>query len=319
MQSFSDKIKEQAKKLGFNTLGITNTDELIKAKEDILTFVNQNRHGTMEWLAETAIQRAKPKSFFPNAKSVIVVAQNYYRAHEKKILPKEYGNISMYARGRDYHRVLRKKLKKLMNWILVHSPHAKGRIFVDSFPIMEKPLAVKAGLGWIGKNSTLIIKGKGSYYFLGGILLDIPLQYDQPYQGNFCGSCNRCQIACPTQAITDAYQIDASRCISYLTIEHRNIINTSLQNKMRNYIFGCDICQIVCPWNIKYATQTNELDFSNRIFKIDLLIDNLLGLNKEEYIKLFEGTPVRRTGFHRFRRNVTIALKNKKKKEEKNF
>ncbi len=319
MQSFSDKIKEQAKKLGFNTIGITDTEELIKAKEDILTFINENRQGTMGWLGETAIQRAKPKSFFPTAKSVIVVAQNYYRANEEKILPIEYGNISLYARGRDYHRVLRKKLKKLMNWILVHSPYVKGRIFVDSFPIMEKPLAVKAGLGWIGKNSTLIIRGKGSYYFLGGILLDIPLQYDRPYQGNFCGSCNQCQIACPTQAITNAYQIDASRCISYLTIEHRNMINVSLQNKMRNYIFGCDICQIVCPWNKKYASQTNELDFSNRISKKNQLIDNLISLNKGGYFKLFEGTAVRRIGFHRFRRNVTIALKNKKKKEEKNL
>ncbi len=319
MLSFSDKIKEQAKKLGFNTIGITNTAELIKAKDDILTFVNENRHGSMRWLAETAIQRANPRSFFTAAKSVIVVAQNYYRVNEKKILPIEYGNISMYARGRDYHRVLRKKLKKLMNWILAHSPHAKGRIFVDTFPIMEKPLAVKAGLGWIGKNSTLIIKGKGSYYFLGGILLDITLEYDLPYRKNFCGSCNKCQIACPTQAITDAYHLDASRCISYLTIEHRDIIDTSLQNEMGNYIFGCDICQTVCPWNKKYATQTNELDFSNRFSKIDLLIDNLTSLNKGEYLKLFEGTPVRRTGFHRFSRNVMIALKNRKKKEENNF
>jgi epoxyqueuosine reductase len=310
VSAFSQKIKVEAIKLGFSAIGMTNPDILLAPAEDLRRFIQEDRHGSMDWLANTSQQRPDPRAFFPDAKSVIVVAQNYYRSGEKMRLDHSMGTISIYARGRDYHKVVRNKLKKLFHWMRTQQPGMNGRIFVDSFPIMEKPLAVKAGLGWIAKNSTLILKGKGSYFFLGGILSNLPLPSDKPYTEEFCGKCKRCQVACPTNAITDAFQLDARRCISYLTIEHKGKITDSLQKNIGNYIFGCDICQMVCPWNIKHAKNADDSDFKNRFHDKDLELAKLGRMIKEEYQLKFEGTPVRRTGYFRFLRNIKIALKN---------
>jgi epoxyqueuosine reductase len=305
------KLKTQALKTGFDSVGITNAFQLKQADLDLQKFIAENRHGTMAWLAETAKQRPKPCSFFPQAKSILIVALNYFPKDIHYIMPKDYSTISIYARGRDYHKVLRKKLKSIFEWLKQQEPKTEGKIFVDSFPIMEKPLAVKAGIGWIGKNSTLLIKNKGSFFFLGGIILNLPLPADPPFKEDFCGNCNRCQTACPTGAITAPYQLDANKCISYLTIEHKGEINPIYHKQIANYIFGCDICQMVCPWNQKYAKETHITDFSNRFTLDNLPISSLLKVSPEEYEKIFEGTPIKRAGINRFFRNIKIIMKNK--------
>jgi epoxyqueuosine reductase len=272
--------------------------------------LQEGRHGNTIWLADTARNRPDPKAFFPSTESVLMVALNYYRKNEKMLTSPRLGNISLYARGRDYHKVLRNKLKYLLEWITRDETKTRGRIFVDSFPIMEKPLAARAGLGWIAKNSTLIIPGKGSYFFLGGILLNLPLPADEPFKGDLCGSCSRCLQACPTGALTDPFQMDARKCISYLTIEHSGEIDPALQPDMGNNIFGCDICQLVCPWNIKFSRSTAVQDFRSRFGGGRLQLQHLLKHTREQFDKMFEGTPVRRSGYHRFMRNVKIAARN---------
>ncbi|MCK4892562.1 MAG: tRNA epoxyqueuosine(34) reductase QueG, partial [Calditrichia bacterium] len=190
-------------------------------------------------------------------------------------------------------------------------PTSQGRIFVDSFPIMEKPLAMRAGLGWIGKNTTFLIKGEGSYFFLGGILLNLDLNPDLPISEQFCGSCNKCQTACPTGALDVPFRLDSRKCISYLTIEHHGNIDNRLQEKMKNLIFGCDICQIVCPWNQRFAKTGKEEDFKSRFKQRDLSLKSLGKLSREQYEKMFEGTAVRRSGYNKFLRNIRIAQANK--------
>ncbi len=308
-------IKSKAKELGFDAAGLTDARFLEDSSEDLQQFLRENRHGTMDWLASSAGKRPDPTAFFPDARSVLMVAHNYYRSREKMMLPESAGTISVYARGRDYHKVLRKKLKKLLNWMISRDPELTGRIFVDSFPVMEKPLARKAGLGWIAKNTTLIIPKKGSYFFLGGILLNRAFAADTPFSAEYCGECTRCRNACPTDAITAPFQLDARRCISYLTIEHRAEIPGELQPSMGNYIFGCDICQMVCPWNQRFAADTAEPDFFSRFSEADLQLARLSSLSREEFEKMFEGTPVRRSGYENFRRNLKIARRNLKNRE----
>ncbi len=311
MDSLSHKIKECALSYGFTAAGITGPSLMIDAGGKLDRWIIEGRQGQMDWMANRAAERADPRAFFPDAESVLVVAMNYYRDDEKFILPDGLGTMSIYARGRDYHKVMRKKLSRLLKDIQKLEPETQGRVFVDSFPLMEKPLAVRAGIGWIGKNTLLLIKGKGSYFFLGGILLNLPLHQDVPLADEYCGSCNRCQSACPTQALSP-FRIDSRRCISYLTIEHDGKIDPGLQKKMGGYIFGCDICQMVCPWN-HFAQDTGEDDFRSRFKETQLDLDNLSGLSQDEFKRMFEGTPVRRTGYQNFIRNVKIAGRNREK------
>ncbi len=316
MKAFAERIKEHAYQLGFDQAGITGSEPLTEAHQNLMSYLNENRHGTMEWLATTATQRANPAAFYPDTRSILMVAHNYYREREEIFMPIASGTISLYARGRDYHRVIRKKLKSLLSWIQEQKPEASGRVFVDSFPIMEKPLAVRAGLGWIAKNTTLIMKTKGSYFFLGGILLNIQLPPDEPFTQEFCGECSRCQQACPTGAITGPFRLDSRRCISYLTIEHTGVIDEAISEKTGNHIFGCDICQAVCPWNQRFAKSASEPDYSSRFSETDLLLNRLASLTKEEFEAMFEGTPVRRAGYKRFMRNVETARENMPETDE---
>lgn len=309
MISLSRQIKSKAIDLGFSAAGISSAEILQEAEKNLKLWLAKGMQGSMDWMTATSEERANPKAFFKEAKSVLMIAQNYFRPEEPSQSPTGSGTISLYARGRDYHKVVRKKLKNLLGWILSVEPSAKGRIFTDSFPVMEKPLAVRAGIGWIGKNSTLILKNKGSYFFLGGILLNLPLPPDKPFEKNFCGSCNRCLHACPTGALFASGKIDARRCISYLTIEHRGKIGAGYQEKIGNHIFGCDICQDVCPWN-RFAQKTNESDFFSRFSKTDLKLSFLESLSRQQFEQMFEGTAVRRAGFDRFLQNVRIAKNN---------
>ncbi len=307
LTGFTSKIKTYAKSLGFDAVGITHPDTLSESKQDLKRYFEEDRHGTMSWLANTAEQRVHPKAYFTEARAVVMVALNYFRKSEKFQYPADTGTISVYARGRDYHKVLRQKLKDLSRWISQEIPFARGRIFVDSFPIMEKPLAVRAGLGWLGKNTTLLLKGKGSYFFLGGILINLDLKPDTPFTAEYCGSCQNCLKACPTGALDRPYQLDSRKCISYLTIEHHGSIENQLQDKMDNLIFGCDICQMVCPWNQKFATHCQVDDFKNRFKKGQISLGRLSQLSRRLFDKMFEGTPIRRCGYRNFLRNVHIA------------
>ena len=315
MESLAQKIKQKGKELGFEEVAICDARPLSKEKQRLQQWISHRFHGSMKWMARTDYDRANPGRFFPEARSVIVVALNYYRNDEPIERPTSEGNISLYARGRDYHKVMRNKLKELLAYIQSRVPDAKGRICVDSFPIMEKPLAVKAGIGWIGKHTNLILKQKGSYFFLGELLLSIKLPADAPMDADFCGTCNRCQVACPTNALEEAYILDARRCISYLTIEHEGSIEAELQQGMGNWVFGCDICQAVCPWN-RFSTPTKITDFKNRIPEHWFSLQRLQKMSESEFEALFRGTPVRRAGYQNFMRNVRIALNNLQKAEE---
>jgi epoxyqueuosine reductase len=309
MKNVAENIKEKGRELGFAEIAICDAEPLEDAGELLLSWLGNRFHGTMEWMARTRYKRANPKSYFPDAKSIIVVAYNYFRENEAVLRPPNEGNISIYARGRDYHKVLRGKLKTLLQHIQTLLPEARGRVCVDSFPIMEKALAVKSGIGWIGKHSNLIIKKKGSYFFLGEILLSEKLPIDQPFTADYCGDCNRCQVACPTKALEQAFVLDARRCISYLTIEHGGEIDPELQAGMENWVFGCDICQAVCPWN-RFSTHTEERQFDSRLSDEQFDLTALQALSEAEFLAMFEGTPVRRAGYKNFMRNVNIAKGN---------
>ena len=312
MSDLTAYIRERAAELGFAAAAITGCEPLESAGARLDQWVDAAYMGTMDWMVRTVRERRDPRAFFPEGRSAVVVALNYYRETEAIDRPAEDGNISIYARGRDYHKVMRGKLKRLLRDIRERQPDrdVRGRICVDSFPLMEKPLAVRAGIGWIGKHTNLIIKGKGSWVFLGELLLDIDLPPDAPFTADHCGTCNRCQVACPTGALDTPYLLDARRCISYLTIEHDGEITPDLAEGMGNWVFGCDICQAVCPWN-RFSTHTAERDFDNRLPDHLFDIRRLGELSQGEFERLFEGTPVRRSGYANFRRNLAIAAANR--------
>lgn len=313
MHEIVRQIKDKAHQLGFMQVGICDAEPLTEEENRLNTWLNWGYQGSMEWMARTKSQRSAPASYFPEAKSIVIVAHNYFRTNESVYVPSNQGNISIYARGRDYHKVLKKKLKELLDKIQALLPDSKGRICVDSFPIMEKPAAVKAGIGWIGKHSNLIIKGKGSYFFLGEILLSQKLPPDDRLTEDYCGSCDKCQQACPTDALNQPYVLDSNKCISYLTIEHDGEIDAGLQEKMGNWIFGCDICQEVCPWN-SFSRNTPESDYASRILEDFMDLENLKGLTKDEFTNAFASTPVMRAGYDNFMRNVMIAIRNRDEK-----
>ena len=299
-------IKQRAQTEGFSAVGITTAAPLKEEADRLRWWLGRGYHGTMSWMARYGDRRAWPQEFFPEARSVVMVALNYYRSDEPVSRPPDVGNISIYARGRDYHRVMRKKLKRLLKFIQEIQPNARGRVCVDSFPIMEKPLAQRAGLGWMGKHTNLIIKQRGSYFFLGALLLSLELPPDDPFAVDFCGHCTRCLDACPTDALVAPYVLDASRCISYLTIEHRGEIATNLKEQMGNWVFGCDICQEVCPWN-RFRQNTLEGDFRSRVPEEWWKLPRMIRLSREQFEKIFRGTPVLRAGYDRFMQQVKRA------------
>lgn len=314
MPEITKQIKEKAYRLGFLEVGICGAETLTDEESLLHDWLDHGYQGSMNWMERTREIRGHPRHYFPEAKSIIVVADNYFRSGESVLKPVQEGNISIYARGRDYHKVLKRKLKTLLDFIQELMPDAKGRICVDSFPIMEKPLAVRAGIGWIGKHTNLIIKGQGSYFFLGEILLSKKLPDDEPLTADYCGSCDKCQVACPTGALDKAYVLDSNKCISYLTIEHDGAIEPSLQPEMGNWIFGCDICQEVCPWN-RFSTNTEESEYSSTIPADFIKLENLMKLTRDDYDRVFAGMPVKRSGFDNFKRNINIALQNRDKAE----
>ena len=267
----------------------------------------------MEWMTNHFEKRIDPRKLVEGARSVVCVLHNYYHpgpGHSADPPAREaVGKISRYARGEDYHRVMKEKLYELFEWLGKEAGGVAGRAFVDSAPVLEKAWAARSGLGWIGKHTNLINRSLGSYFFIGELIVDTPLAYDSPAE-DFCGSCTRCIDACPTDAIYRPYSVDANRCISYWTIEHRgDDVPAALQSGFENWIFGCDICQEVCPWN-KFRKPSREARYAPRPGMADTELATWEEIDLEEFRRRFRRSPVLRAKFDGFKRNVRIARRN---------
>tara|TARA_B100000609_G_scaffold104097_1_gene82657 strand:- start:515 stop:1432 length:918 start_codon:yes stop_codon:yes gene_type:complete len=296
----SQLVKRLAKEIGFSSCGISKARFLHEEEKKFEDWLRQGYQGSMSYLERNFDKRLDPTKLVPGAKSVISLSYNYFPP--KKLISENSFIISKYAYGRDYHKVLRSKLKKLFTKIRDKIGEVEGRVFVDSAPIHERAWAKLSGVGWIGKNSLLINKNQGSYFFLAEIICDLDLEYDEPVL-NRCGNCTRCIDACPTDAITKAQVIDANKCISYLTIENKEKIPKELRGSINNSIFGCDICQDVCPWN-KKSVPHNEKEFIPKKELRDLKKKDWIELTEDTFNKIFEGSAVKRTKFQGLKRNI---------------
>jgi len=302
-------VRQQAKTLGLDCVGITALNGTGKAGERLRAFIADGLHGDMAWMAETLERRADPKVLWPDARSAIMVGLSYAPDHDPlgALAETSRGLISIYAQGRDYHDVLKKRIKHLARRFADLSG-AGVKVFVDTAPLMEKPLAEMAGLGWQGKHTNLVSRHHGSWLFLGAILTTAELDPDVA-ERDHCGSCRKCLDICPTDAFPEPYQLDARRCIAYLTIEHAGPIPRLYRRAIGNRVFGCDDCLAVCPWN-KFAEAAHEQMFSAREGVQNPPISELLGLDDAAFRQRFAGTPVKRTGRNRVVRNALIAAGN---------
>ena len=304
----SDEIKAQARALGFEKVGIVPAVALTAEGDSLREWLARNFHGKMDYMARAPEQRADPRLLMPSAKSVVAVALNYFRP-EKHSEDPERGKISRYAWGDDYHDVLRDKLKMLLAWIKERAPEAEGKICVDSSPMMDKAWAVRAGFGWIGKHTNVITKEYGSWIFLGELLLSLELDYDSYIEPDHCGTCTACLEACPTGALIAPYQIDAQRCISYGTIELRDEnLPEPIESNLEGWIFGCDICQDVCPWS-RFSKPTEEARFEPRPEIVAPHLDQIADLTPAEFSARFRRNPVKRAKLAGLRRNARAAKK----------
>lgn len=297
---YSEIIKSKAKALGFLSCGISKADFLEKEAPRLEQWLNQNHHGEMAYMANHFDKRLDPRVLVPGAKSVVSLLLNYHT--EEKQTDVEAPKIASYAFGEDYHNVIKDKLKQLMNFIHQEIGEVAGRVFVDSAPVMDKAWAAKSGLGWIGKNTNLISKKAGSFFFIAELILDLELEYDLPATDH-CGSCTACIDACPTDALLAPYQIDGSKCISYVTIELKNEIPTDFQGKMDNWAFGCDVCQTVCPWN-RFATPHSEPAFNPPAELLSLSKNEWEEMTQEVFSVIFKNSAIKRTKYEGLKRNI---------------
>jgi len=302
-------LTSKAAEIGFDACKICRADEPWEAGAHLEAFIEAGRHGSMDWMETTLERRMAPTSMWPDAKSAVVVGLNYGpESNPLDMLGRvSEGNISVYARGKDYHDLLKKRLKQLAR-AFVEKSGAEVKVFVDTAPLMEKPLAAKAGLGWQGKHTNLVSRELGSWLFLGVMLTAAELQPDEA-EIDHCGSCRACLDICPTKAFPAPYQLDARRCISYLTIEHKGPIAHEFRTAMGNRIYGCDDCLAVCPWN-KFAEAAKESAFWARAELKGPGLDELAGLDDLAFREVFSGSPIKRIGRDRFVRNVLIAIGN---------
>ncbi len=302
-------IVAQAEALGFDAIGITTPDALGPAPDRLRAFLAAGSHGEMGWLAEKADRRANPSALLPGLGSIVMLGMNYGPADDPRarLLHSGRGVIAAYAGGDDYHDVVKGKLKALGRWLCA-THGGDARVYVDTAPVMEKPLAAAAGIGWQGKHTNLVSRTHGSWLFLGALFTTLVLKADAPHADS-CGSCRACLDACPTNAFPAPYRLDARRCISYLTIETKGPIPREFRAAMGNRIYGCDDCLAACPWN-KYAHQAREQAFHARAALQDPALADLARLDDAAFRALFRKSPVKRTGRDRFVRNVMIALGN---------
>lgn len=304
-------IKSWAREFGFAHAGVSDI-ELSAAETHLLNWLEAGYHGAMDYMQRHGSKRSRPAELVPGTLRVISVRMNYWPEDSAEawgvLRDTRLGYVSRYALGRDYHTVIRKRLQHLARRIESVAGPFGYRVFSDSAPVLEKPLAEKAGLGWIGKHTNLIHDKSGSWFFLGEIYTDLPLPVDTPAT-NHCGTCHACIDACPTQAIIGPYQLDARRCISYLTIEYRGSIPEELRPLMGNRIYGCDDCQLVCPWN-KFTQPSTEVDFKVRNGLDAATLVELFAWSEEEFQKRTEGSAIRRIGYECWLRNIAVALGN---------
>ncbi|MBX7150560.1 tRNA epoxyqueuosine(34) reductase QueG [bacterium] len=301
--NFTEQIKSKALKIGFHKVGIAPAEK-IDTVPLLEEWLSRGYHGTMSWMERNRDKREDPRVILPGAHSIICVALNYYTSTP---IPDDLsvGKISRYAWGDDYHEVVKNKLHRLLDAIQEMDPSIEGKCCVDTAPVMDKYWAAKAGIGWQGKHSNVITREMGSWVFLGEIIVNKSLEYDEPAV-DFCGTCRRCIDACPTQAITEPYVVNSARCISYLTIEHHGEVLPDLP--MQNWIYGCDICQDVCPWNNKFSKPTDVEPFNPRMENINLPLDELVSMNPESFQKRFKKSAVKRTKFSGFNRNIRHVM-----------
>ena len=309
-ETLEQRLKAEALRLGFAACAIAPADAAPRSAERLRQWLDAGHHGDMLWMAERAGQRGSPQALWPEVRSVIMLGMSYAPGRDPLALAdvRDRGRISVYAQGRDYHDVVKKGLKALARWLVEQQPGAL-KVFVDTAPVMEKPLAEAAGLGWQGKHSNLVSRTHGSWLFLGAIYSEIALAPDMP-EKDHCGSCTACQAACPTDAFPAPYVVDARRCISYLTIEHKGPIPEALRAGIGNRIYGCDDCLAVCPWN-KFA----DVAAANRAFvgRAELAapeLGDLLALDDAGFREIFAGSPIKRIGRNRMVRNAAIAAGN---------
>ncbi|MCO6433078.1 MAG: tRNA epoxyqueuosine(34) reductase QueG [Nitrosomonas nitrosa] len=313
MVSLKQSIKSWGMQLGFQDIRIADAHaDMTSAEEGMFAWLEQGFHGGMDYMAKHGTKRSRPSELVPGVLRVISVRMNYKPPAAKEswevIHDGDKAFISRYAVGRDYHKVMRARLQKLADHITNEIGHFNYRVFSDSAPVMEVEWAKKAGLGWRGKHTLLLSREGGSYFFLGEMYTDLPLPVDEPI-GDYCGSCTRCIDICPTQAIIGPYRLDARRCISYLTIELKGSIPEDLRPLIGNRVYGCDDCQLVCPWN-KFAKVTQEADFAVRHGLDDVSLIELFNWSEQEFESKLAGSPIRRIGYEQWLRNLAVGLGN---------
>ncbi|WFL78525.1 tRNA epoxyqueuosine(34) reductase QueG [Altererythrobacter arenosus] len=314
MEAISDLREElvaEARRQGFVAIGFAPASEDSLRAQRLEEWLGEGSHGSMEWMEARAAQRRSPQGLWPEAKSVIALGMSY--APEKDPLALERhpdrARISVYAQGKDYHDTVKKRLKVLARWLIERAPDSELKVFVDTAPVMEKPLGEAAGIGWQGKHTNLVSREHGSWLFLGAIYTTIGFEVDRPHSDR-CGSCNACQRACPTDAFPAPYRLDARRCISYLTIEHKGPIPEEFRAALGNRIYGCDDCLAVCPWNKFAAAAHRHRDFLPRAELVAPRLEDLLVLDDAGFRALFSGSPIKRIGRDRFVRNCLYAAGN---------
>ena len=303
MQSLTDRIKERAFQIGFSKAGIVRAGTLDAEGERLAAWLERGLHGKMAWIEREPEKRTDPRLIFPDAKSVIVVALNYYTRHDHADTH-ETGKISRYAWGDDYHDIVREKLSELLAWIKHENAEAEGKICVDTAPMMDKAWAIRAGLGWLGKHTNLITTDVGSWVFIGEILLNLELDCETAIVEDHCGTCTACLDACPTGAIVEPYVVDSRKCISYATIELRDdTLPADIAANLEGWFYGCDICQDVCPWN-RFETPTDEVRFEPRNGETSIALNEVLSFTPDEYAVRFRKTAIKRAKLPGLKRNA---------------
>lgn len=305
------KLHALGTSLGFNAIGISNI-ELSSAEQYLFDWLGQGYHGDMDWMQRHGVKRSRPAELVPGTLSIISVRMDYFPPDSTDaamlLNHPERAYISRYALGRDYHKLIRQRLEKFAQQLQAEIGPFGYRVFTDSAPVLEKPIAVKAGLGWMGKHTNLLSRDAGSWFFLGEIYTDLPLS-ETGSASEHCGQCTACIDVCPTQAIIAPYVLDARRCISYLTIEHQGSIPENLRPLLGNRIYGCDDCQLICPWN-RFAQTSPEADFAVRNSLDCATLSDLFQWTEAEFLSRLEGSAIRRIGYERWLRNIAVALGN---------
>ena len=314
-QVFTKQLKQKALEIGFHKVGIVKAEPLEKEGNHLKEWLEKGFNAEMRWMEREPEKRSNPKILFPEAKSMVVLAMNYYTPHEHKNDDSK-GKISRYAWGDDYHDVIKEKLWELLGWVQEKVPETKGKVCVDTAPIMDKAWAIRAGLGWLGKHSNVITKEFGSWVFIGEILLSLDLEYETEMVEDHCGTCTACLDACPTNAIIKPFVVDSNACLSYATIELRAPeFPQKISENLDGWLYGCDVCQDVCPWN-RFQKPTDEIKFEPRKNNVSADLNEICSLSQEQYAKKFRRSAIKRAKLNGLKRNAKALLNQKAKSNQ---